>query len=339
MCKNAKLDELLNNNKFNEAASLLKDHLAKAEIINPRNDKLWAPYADLISSKILEIKGKNAFYTSWNELLKFFENELEPTWGHLHKGHIFFKLSLAKIIDDVDKAKTFLEKALDEDRLLEMEIARGETDIVEKALGEKSSYVMLCIIERVEDEHFGSDAEKQKFFQQLLSPSFDTAIFGKRVHPEAIIEFIKLIVPEQMREQTYRTKRELDIVYAQRLEIATVSLLGVFLENILLSILYHWQGLRAVQVKNKSKDILEVELGLLLKEAITQAVFPSDSIKATCQIIHFFRNRLHPGNELRQKYKLTARVVSTLKNLFDLALFHWWLKWPEAPGKGWDNNV
>lgn len=319
MRENSMLNELLNNNKFNEATSLLKDHLIKAEIIDPSNDASWAPYADQISFKILSDKGQDAFNTFWDELLKFFENNLEPTWGHLHKGHILFRLGLAKLIDDVANAKMYLEKALDEDRLLEKKRAGAKIIDIEKAVRKYSSYVMLCIIERIEDEHFDSDTEKQKFFQELVSPSFDAAIMGQEVKPELVRESLRHIVPQQALEQTLEARRELDMVYAQRLQTATVSLAGAFLENILLGILYHQLSLRTVQ----RKDILKVELGPLLKEAIEREVFPSDSIKATCQIIHIFRNRLHPGNELRQKYKLTSRVVATLKILLDLVLVDW----------------
>jgi len=319
MGKNSKLNELLNKNRLDEAASLLKSHLAKAEIIDPSNDRSWAPYADQISFKILSNNGQDAFNVFWEDLLKIFERNLEPTWGHLHKGHILFRLGLAKLVDDVASAKTYLEKALDEDRLLEQKRAGGKTIDVEKAVRKYSSYVMLCIIERIEDEHFDSDTEKQKFFQELVSPSFDAAIMGREIKPQLVQESINHIVPQQALEQTLDAKRELDIVYSYRLQIATVSLAGAFLENILLGILYHQLSLRTIQRKN----ILEVELGPLLKEAIGRAVFPSDSIKATCQIIHIFRNRLHPGNELRQKYKLTPRVVATLKILLDLALVEW----------------
>ena len=319
MRNNSGLNELLNNNRFNEAISLLKNHLVKAEIIDPSNDGSWAPYADQISFKILSDKGQDAFDTFWGEMLTFFENQLEATWGHLHKGHILFRLGLAKLVDDVANAKTYLEKALEEDRLLEKERAGGETIDIEKVVRKYSSYVMLCIIERIEDEHFDCDTEKQRFFQELLSPSFDAAIMGREVKPDLVQESIRHLVPQQAMEQTLEARWELDMAYSQRLQIATVSLAGAFLENILLGILYHQLSLRTVQ----RKDLLQIELGPLLKEAIERAVFPSDSIKATCQIIHIFRNRLHPGNEIRQKFKLTPRVVATLKILLDLALVEW----------------
>jgi len=319
MREDSRLNEFLNNNRFDEAVSLLENHLVEAEIIDPGNDGSWTLYADQISFKIRSNKGQEAFNAFWDELLRFFKNDLEPTWGHLHKGHILFRIGLARLIDDVANSKTYLEKALDEDRLLEQKRARGKTIDIEKSVRKYSSYVMLCIIERIQNEHFDSDTEKQKFFQELVSPSFDAAIMGREVKPEPVQISIEQIIPQQALEQTIEAKRELDMVYAQRLQIATVSLAGTLLENILLGILYHRENLRTIQ----TRDILEVELGSLLKEAIEKSVFPSDSIKATCQIIHIFRNRLHPGNELRQKYKLTPRVVATLKILLDLALVEW----------------
>lgn len=320
MGKNSKLKELLNKSRFDDATSLLKSHLAKAELIDPSDDGSWTQYADQISFKILSDKGQDDFNVFWEELLKFFEEDLELIWGHLHKGHILFRLGLTKLVDDVASAKTYLEKALDEDRLLEKKRAGGKIIEIEKAVSKYSSYVMLCIIERIEDEHFDSDMEKQKFFQELVSHSFDAVIMGREIKPELVQESISLIVPQQALEQTLEARQELDIAYARQLQIATVSLAGAFLENILLGILYHQLGLRRTV---QGKDILKVELGLLLSEAIRSAVFPSESIKATCQIIHIFRNRFHPGNELRQNYKLTPRVVATLKILLDLALVEW----------------
>lgn len=319
MHKNSKLNHLLNNSRFDEAALLLKNHLAKAEIIDPSNYTSWPPYADQISSKILSDKGQDALIVFWEDLLKFFKEELEPTWGHLHKGHILFRLGLANLVDDVSIAKSYLEKALDEDRILEKKRAEGRSINIEKAVREYSAYVMLCIIERIEDEHFDSDREKQKFFQELLSTSFDAAIMRREVKPELVQNVVKYIVPQQGLEQTLETRKELDLVSARQLQISTISLTGSFLENILLSILYYQLNLRMVQGKN----ILEAELGKLLKEAIERGVFPSDSIRTTCKTIHIFRNRLHPGNEVRQKYKLTSRVAVTLKILLDLALVEW----------------
>jgi len=316
MHKNSKLNELLNNSRFDEAASLLKDHLAKAVIIDPSDykDESWPQYADAISRKISRDKGQEATIPFWEDLLKFFKKELEPTWEHLHKGHILFRLGIANLINDVSIAKKYLEKALDEDRLLEIERAKGKSIDIENKIRKYSAYVMLCIIERIKYVK-----EKQKFFQELLSPSFDAAIRGDKVDPDLVKEAVEYIVPQQGWEQILETRKELDLVFKLKLKTATISLTGAFLENILLSILYHHLNLSTAQGKN----ILEAELGKLLEEAIKRSIFPSDSIKTACRTINIFRNRLHPGNELTQKYKLTPRVAVTIKIFFDSVLVDW----------------
>jgi hypothetical protein len=115
------------------------------------------------------------------------------------------------------------------------------------------------------------------------------------------------------------------MVSRQRLKTATISLAGSFLESVLLGILYYKHSHKT---NSTGKDIRELQLGTLFAEADLLAttgkkVFPSDSIEASCKTIHMFRNRLHPGNELKQKYKLTERVAVTVKNLLDSALLDW----------------
>ena len=52
-----------------------------------------------------------------------------------------------------------------------------------------------------------------------------------------------------------------------------------------------------------------------------------DSIKSILEKnnldINKFRNRLHPGNELTQKYQLTRMVASVVKNVLDYIIINW----------------
>lgn len=172
----SKLHELLDSNKFNDAKLLLKSELKEAKIINPSDYDLtaWPQYADLISSKILSVEGEDASNDFWEGLLEFFKKELEPTWGHLHKGHILFRLGIGKLYADVSCGKKLIEKALEECRILERNLANGKAVDIEDAIKKYSSYVMLCIIETVEDQDFTNNAEKQTFFRQLVSLSLVT---------------------------------------------------------------------------------------------------------------------------------------------------------------------
>lgn len=282
----------------------MRSYLEKAEIIDPSNGTSWTPYADQISSKILATKGQDDYIAFWESLLEFFVDYLEPKWNHLHKGHIFFRLGVAALAEDVKYAKTCLEKALEEDRVLEKKLGVGDAEI-EKKVRKYSSYVILCIMDHIVDTDFESKEERQKFFKEFVSPSFDSAIRECGVEPEKVQYAINYLVPRQALEQTHDTRQELDKVYAQRLPIAIISLAGAFLENILLGILYYEREVKFFEVltkegKTEKVDIRKATLNRLFKEATNKEIFPSESIEAACKMIQIFRNRFHPGNEMRQ---------------------------------------
>jgi hypothetical protein len=44
-------------------------------------------------------------------MLQFFVEDLEAQWGHLHKGHIFFRLAMAYYGESVEKSTDFVKKA------------------------------------------------------------------------------------------------------------------------------------------------------------------------------------------------------------------------------------
>lgn len=332
MLMKTRLRSLLEKDEFDEAASLLKSGLKNAQLINPRDEHTWRDYADQIAARMQERVDRSTAIAFWEDLLRFFINDLEPAWGHLHKGRILFRLGWVNLPDSVPDGKKYLEKALEEAKTFwQKEAAEGTIDVqdIEKAVAESSSYVTLCIIERIKDEDFDSPADKQTFFEQLLSRAFDRAIFLREVEAVLVEKALQKILPREAIEKLkpVEMKNQLDRAASNGLAVAIVSLAGAVLESILLGVLYFDKGIRDIEVKRgkqkRKKDILEVPLGPLLKEARDRSVFPSDSVYASCKFIHIFRNRLHPGNEFCSKYKLTPRVATTLKILLDLSIVDW----------------
>ena len=314
----SKIEALLKANRFDEATELLKSHLSSAELLNPRNDRTWAPYADHIGFTIRQRKDRAAESGFWQDLLEFFVVHLEPKWMHLHKGHIFFRLGFSTLPYDMSKAVSFFEKALDEDRILQSErFGDGAQPAdIEKAVQRYSAYVALSTLETIQNEQFDSPAERQQFVE-AFSVSFDAAIRGKQVEPAQLRQGLGIVLPKNAVESSLMILGELDKAINVQMPIATVSLCGALLESVLLGILHYERGLSET---SKGEDILRVELGKLLKEATgIDSFFPSSSIRAICELVHIFRNRLHPGNEIRQKYKLTFRVANTLNILLRLA--------------------
>jgi hypothetical protein len=318
------LGKLLEGKKYDEAASLLKNYLLKAEVVDPTDDKTWARLADHIAELIFNDKGFQASMGFWKDLLEFFKKELEPETGHIHKGHILFRLGWATMGSDVSVGKSYFEEAVEEARTRERKLYPEVPDTVfEELVSEYSSYVTCCIIDRIGNEHFDSEEEKQRFFGELFSPSFDAALHGLGTHPMVVVKAIQDIVPSLGLRELGDARHELDIVHDKALKIATVALTGTLLEGVLLGILLHQENVTTIERKGWPVDIRSVGLGFLLEEAKNRGVFPSASVEAACRTVYIFRNRLHPGNELLQKYKITFRIASTLKTLLDLALIDW----------------
>ena len=318
MTKQTALEILIADKKFTEARELLEQILLTGELIDPRHDSLWAPIADRIAIAIQQELGLQAALSFWEQLADFFIKQIEPIWGHAHKGHLYFRIGFAVARQDFVKARAAFEKAYQED--IQLAILRGATpaDAPQRAAN-SSAYVALVILERIDDADFVDVKEKEQFLDRLFGPSFDAAIRNQIENPESINKALTAIVPSDGQATCRALYVELQQVNALALPFATIWATGDVLESVLLGYLFYERNITTVA----GKDILKVELGSLYKEAERLAIFPSQSVAAACDLIYIFRNRIHPGNEMRQKYKFTQRTARTMKNLLDRALIEW----------------
>jgi tetratricopeptide (TPR) repeat protein len=324
MSVNSKLNILLDKKEFSKAWSLFKEQLEKADIINPKEEETWRDYADQITFNLRAVKGYDAFIEYWEDLLSFFKEKLEPKWGDLNKGRIFFRLGVFYLSNDINRGREFLEYALEESR--KQEIIKGTKD-VEEEIKKYSSYTALCIVEQIhyiqnQGEGFVIQEEQQVFFENLFT-AFDLVIQGIQVEIESIEEFVREIVPAEGVQQIMESWDELNRAYNQRFKIAIVALAGIFTENILLSILSDGLKIKNIRKGDRDIDILEASPYYLLEEAKARKVFQSDDVKVAFQLIHFFRNRGHPGVERAKEYKLTERIARNIKILADQAVSIW----------------
>lgn len=314
------LDSKLQSGDFDCARCLLQNYLESEKVLDPRSDRFWAPIADNISAVIQNKSGVESTIPFWEGLLEFFINKIEPVWGHAHKGHIYFRLGFATARRNLDEAFSNFKLAYADD--LTLENAKGGTqEQIELRCQNYSAYVALAILERIKDSDLVAPTDKQHFLDQLLGPSFDAAIAGVAVRPDLVLGAFASIVPPQASPICQKYYEELNKASSFPLPFAVVSLTGTVLESVLLGILKDSKGMN--QLPGKNRSILKEELWLLLQEAINSSVFPSPSIQAAFQLVQIFRNRLHPGNELRQKYKLTPRVSLTVKLFLELGLLEW----------------
>ncbi len=324
MAKETLLAELLNKGKFDDARNILQRQLLSGELLDPRTDRLWAQLADSIASKIQAALGLDATVLFWEALRDFFVSSIEPVWGHAHKGHIYFRLGFAVAKRDFARARYEFEMAYKEDILLEA-AKGGALDEITQRSYRYSAYVALTILERIDDADFPTTSEKEQFVDQLFGRSFDAAIMGGAVRPSLVQDALAAIATPKTLPACQALYCELQKAASLDLSFAMASLIGTVLESLLVADLYDRKSLTRL---SSGKDLLRAELGPLLQEAIGRSIFRTTTVRAAFQLVQIFRNRLHPGNELRQKYKLVPRVATTLKVLFELALLEWRKEFP-----------
>ncbi|GKS58279.1 hypothetical protein YTPLAS18_18060 [Nitrospira sp.] len=314
MCIRTEFMSLLSEDRFDAAKEVLQDELNSGRLIDPRLDRHWPELADKLSIEIGSNLGRTAVIRFWEDMLRFFVEVVEPKWGHAHKGHIQFRLGLALLLDDMNRAKKFLEASYQEDKVLVEE--QGAVVAAEV----QSAYVALALLERIEDREFSTQAEKLGFIG-ILFEAFDKTIIGEELNSQRVIQaLVKIVPPDEQFSECVAISHELREALKRELPLAIVLLTGTLLEAVLLSQLLFK---RKQETLPGGKDIRRGELGELFAEAEKQGVFPSEAIKAACRLVKLFRNRVHPGNEMLQHYKLTLRVAKTVKGIFEHALLKW----------------
>jgi len=288
-------------------------------LLDPRSDPYWPRFADRLAKEIQKKTGDTAEF--WTRLRDFFTDKIEPVWGRTHQGHIYFWLALATLPHDIALGKEELKKSYQEDIALET-AKGGRGDEVEERARQHSAYAVLAIVERIEDADFSSQGDKNRFIARLFQ-SYDFALPGAIVKPARLERALKIIAPGEGLVSCRSIYRKLHEVTLRNLPFATVTLSGSLLESLILADLYYRRKITEVDHGKNAKNILKADLRELLQEATDRSAFSTDSVRVAFVLVHLFRNRLHPGNEIRQTYKLVPRVARTVRVFFEHALVDW----------------
>ena len=184
----------------------------------------------------------------------------------------------------------------------------------------QSAYVTLAILEQIEDSQFSSPEDKENFIARLFK-AHNTVLAGKTVNPQMVERAISIIAPPEALSICQTLYRELQAAHNHVMPFALVSLTGTLLESLVLGHLYYRNKVQSVKRSGKNIDILKAELGLLLNLAFKNGL-PVKS-QVAFKLIYLFRNRVHPGNEITQKYKMVPRVAMTIKTFCEFALLDW----------------
>lgn len=119
MKRQTEFEKLLAASRFDKARELLQSELVGGKLLDPRSDPYWPKIADRLAARLHAQLGTAAAVDFWETLRDFFVKNIEPEWGHAHKGHIHFRLGIALLPSHLGHGKQILEEAYQEDLVLE----------------------------------------------------------------------------------------------------------------------------------------------------------------------------------------------------------------------------
>jgi hypothetical protein len=313
----------INASKFEDAASILKQELLNAVYVDPRDDYSWGPESDILGYQILEVEGPGAFNAYWKGLLEFFLDKLEPKWGYLHKGHLFFRLGLGHLAIDVEKAKRYIVDALEEDQIVAENFAPQIHEAPIDLLYRFPSYVTLVILEMLKDVPWRSVDTRNAFYRGLTPLRFDVIWDKKEVEPSVVRHALEILIPEGEFAKILKMKEELDIACAQHQSYSPITLTAAFMEAILFSRMRYEHKIEEID----RYQIKQVTIDDLLYTAIDEDLFPTEVIASTFQMVHLLKISLLRVGKKSQEYEVTDEIPYLIgyasKILLDRALTEW----------------
>jgi hypothetical protein len=309
--------------EFEDAVSVLKQELLNAVYVDPRDDYSWGPESDILGYRILEVEGPAAFNSYWEGLLDFFIDKLEPKWGHLHKGHLYFRLGLGHLAIDLERAKRYIIDALEEDQIVAENYGPQIHEAPIELLHRFPSYVTLVILEMLEEISWESESSKNAFYRGLAPLRFDVIWDKKEEEPSAVQHALEILIPESEIAKIFKMKEELDSACAQHQSFSPIILTAAFMEAILFSKMrFDHQN-----EKINGTQLEQVAIDDLLSTAIDEDILPTEVIASTFQMVHWLKNNLLRVGKKSRKYEITDEIPYLIgyasKILLDRSLTAW----------------
>ena len=309
--------------KFEDAASILKQELLNAVYVDPRDDYSWGPESDILGYMILEVEGPVAFNAYWEGLLKFFLDQLEPKWGHLHKGHLYFRLGLGHLGTDINEAKQYFVEALEEDQIVAEsyapQIHEDPTDLLHRF----PSFVTLVILEMLEDIPWSSIDSRNTFYRGLTPLRFDVIWDKKEVEPSVVRHALEILLPKEEILKALKIKEELDFACALHQSYSPIILTSALMEAVLYN---RANDGHKIEEKERS-SAHQAAFAILLSSALDLGVFPTEVIASTFQMIHWLNISLLRTGTKSREYEVTDEtpylIGYAMKILLDRALAAW----------------
>jgi hypothetical protein len=140
---------LVREGRYREAEEVLVAEIRDAHFVDPADDFSWGVAADALAYRVLADDGPRAFADYHRRLLALFIDELEPRMGHLHKGHLYYRLASGTFADDFDGGLRFMQAAVDED-VLKVNNEAGPAGTAPAVVAESPASIALLVLRRIQ---------------------------------------------------------------------------------------------------------------------------------------------------------------------------------------------
>jgi hypothetical protein len=319
MSETTTLEHLLANREFEAASDLLRHELTAAVVLNPRDTALWYAYADRVSDVMRSCGGISAPEPFWRAMLETFLHSIEPRFGRVHKGHIYWRLAWSVCERSLPEFLHFLELARAEDAETHRLSGKSSED-AEAATADEGAHITLALVERMQQFGLSQDGVAG-FLVHIIIPAYNAAVNRGATEYSLVEAAIRNVLAPSDAHHALALYREVTAASEKRLIFATVASTGALAEAVLLGVLRDVHGVTTLSTRSKATE--NVELGILLAEVAHRQLFPNPDVKAAFELVRLFRNRIHPGNERRQRYRLTAYVSDIVRVTLEFALLQW----------------
>lgn len=324
MNKKALLLEYIDRKQFPQAADLLKAYLKNAEYVDPRDDYTYGPETDQVAYAMLEEQGPQAFAEFHEDLLHFFQEELEPIWGHLHKGHFYMRLGLAYLASDLSRAYENFEKGYQEDRIIcQKFFEAGQVADGEIRARLSPNYASLLIIERSKLEYFETSTDRQTYFAGLTPLRLEVFWEPHELEQYRVMTALKKLTPEPMIADVQSAFQEINQVTGLKMRFALPPLISAFIQKLLLSMFFYQTDLHGFE----ERRLLGTSLLELVKLADGQNLFPKPSISAFFMMAAIMEMEMILKDDANYSHAIDPvtrmRIGWGLKVLLEQALVSW----------------
>jgi hypothetical protein len=308
--------ELLRDGQFERAEESLITEIRRAELVDPADDFSWGVAADALAYRLLAARGADAFRDYHQRLLDLFVGELEPRLGHLHKGHLYYRLASGSFASDFPAGLEHLRSAVAEDQIKAASSSLGETGEVRSSEGISAAAIALVTLDRVYQERI-DDGNWRQLLDGLAWLRFEVALENMTVSRSDTEWALSRLVPAEWLTSTSGLHRELDTVIALDMVYGLHALLTEYWTRLL-----HGR-LGGSSHQPRLQDGMGAQLDAVLGTGLPVTAGVTAAFRLADMWLTIARARV--ATETMDARSLeTARLVAvTLKVMVDRAVFDW----------------